>query len=156
MLILGIETALSQGLVFLGEGEKVLTSYRLPAHSSERLAPTIRSLMDEFDVTFNRLGGVVVSVGPGSFTGIRVGVSLAKSISYCLKIPLVGVPTLDLLAFAAPCSGVLCSLIEGYGECLFAAFFEKEGDEKPKKKSCLLYTSPSPRDLSTSRMPSSA
>lgn len=133
MLILGIETSLPQGMVFVGEGERILVSRSFSSHHSSReLVPTIQSLLEKTKISKSSVGVVVVSRGPGSFTGIRIGISLAKSLSFCLNLPLVGVPVLDCLAFATPCSGYLCSLIEGYAGNFFTAFFEKRGEKVEK------------------------
>jgi len=141
VLILGIESALPRGMVFLGEGEKILVSHKLSSYRSSReIVPAIQSLLKEVRIPKSSVEVVVVSRGPGSFTGIRIGISLAKSLSFCLNLPLVGVPILDCLAFAAPCSGYLCSLIEGYGDHFFAAFFEKK-EEKVEKRSNYLFLS---------------
>jgi len=138
MLILGIETCLASGLVFLGEGEKTLSSFRLsPRSSSSDLVPLIGSLSREANVSINRVDALVVTTGPGSFTGIRVGVSLAKSLSFSLNLPLVGVPTLDGIAFSLVSSGVVCSLIPAYRNSFFAAFFYKDGENIERKSDYL-------------------
>ena len=127
MLILGIETCLSSGFVFLGDEENVLISFKLPPQSSSKnLGPLITSVLQKVNVPIGRIGAVVVSKGPGSFTGSRIGVSLAKSLSFCLGIPLVGVPTLDCIAFSLSLSGFVCSLIPAYRDSFFAAFFYKD------------------------------
>lgn len=128
MLILGIETCLPSASIFLGKEGKVLSSSTLvPQSSSEHLLPLINCLLEETNLTINRMEALVVSKGPGSFTGVRIGVSLAKALSFSLSLPLVGVPTLDCIAFSLPFSGLICSLIPAYRSSFFAAFFYKQG-----------------------------
>lgn len=140
-MILGIETSLPGGFAFLGETEETrsLTACKFSPYKSERLVPAVQSMLDEVEASVGDLEGVVVTTGPGSFTGLRIGISLAKSLSFCLEIPLIGIPTLDLLAFSSVRSGNLCSLIGGYGGSLFAAFFRKTKKGVLKKRSDYLF-----------------
>lgn len=69
--------------------------------------------MESCDLSPGNLDGIAVTYGPGSFTGIRIGVSTARALSQALKIPLVGIPTLDVLAFQFPYStGLVCPLLD--------------------------------------------
>ncbi|MBU9723679.1 MULTISPECIES: tRNA (adenosine(37)-N6)-threonylcarbamoyltransferase complex dimerization subunit type 1 TsaB [Bacillaceae] len=70
----------------------------LKKNHSVRLMPAIRALMEEVDLTPNRLDRIVVSEGPGSYTGVRIGVTTAKTMAWSLKIPVVGVSSLEVLA----------------------------------------------------------
>jgi len=127
MLILGMETSLPEGFVFLAEDGKIINYHKIPPRSSSGyLVPAVKWMLEEKNISINEIKAVVVTTGPGSFTGVRIGVSFAKSLSFCLNIGLIGIPTLDCISFSANCSGIICSLIEGYGGCYFAAFFEKE------------------------------
>jgi tRNA threonylcarbamoyladenosine biosynthesis protein TsaB len=74
---------------------------------SERLMPHIASLLKMAEITQTSLKAVAVSIGPGSFTGLRIGLATAKALTYALNIPLIGVPTLAALAFSCPVSGVI-------------------------------------------------
>jgi tRNA threonylcarbamoyladenosine biosynthesis protein TsaB len=64
--------------------------------------PAVEALLEPLGLAVGDLGAVAVSAGPGSFTGLRVGVAAAKGLAYSLGIPLYGMPTLDLLAANAP------------------------------------------------------
>lgn len=77
-------------------------------HASN-LAPMIRETMEEAGIAMKQLSGITVSSGPGSYTGLRVGVATAKAIAYSLKIPMVGVSTLEALAWAAKTNNQLTS-----------------------------------------------
>ncbi len=76
-------------------GEAAFSSRRT---HSRRLLPLTRFLFEEIGLEFSDLQLVAVSQGPGSFTGLRIGMSVAKGLAYGLKIPMVGVPSLDALA----------------------------------------------------------
>lgn len=70
----------------------------LKRHHSERLLPSIQHLLQETNIPLNDIGGVAVTRGPGSYTGVRIGVTTAKVLAWALNIPLVGVSSLAALA----------------------------------------------------------
>ena len=71
----------------------------------ERLAPMARQVMTDAGLSFDRLERIAVTVGPGSFTGLRVGIAFAKGLALALALPAVGIGTLEALAAEAPSSG---------------------------------------------------
>jgi len=73
---------------------------------SETLMPHIETALRMARVKKDELAGVAVSIGPGSFTGLRIGLAAAKMMSYALRIPMVGVPTLEALAYHCMWEGV--------------------------------------------------
>ncbi|HVX16586.1 MAG TPA: tRNA (adenosine(37)-N6)-threonylcarbamoyltransferase complex dimerization subunit type 1 TsaB [Acidimicrobiales bacterium] len=103
MLILGIDTATAQVGCAIGGHEGVLAS----SHSSrgrrhaETLTPAIEFVSRQARVPLAEIGAVAVDVGPGLFTGLRVGIASAKAIAFALRVPMIGVSSLDLLAFPA-------------------------------------------------------
>lgn len=103
MLILGIETAGTQVGVAIGGHEGVLAS----AHSArdrrhaESLTPQIEFVAKQARVSLSEISVVAVDVGPGLFTGLRVGLASAMAIAHALGVPMIGVSSLDMLAFAA-------------------------------------------------------
>ncbi len=101
MLILGIDTATDQVSVALGGHEGVLGSVGVTRgrRHAETLAPAIDFLRAQTGVGLDEIGVVAVDVGPGLFTGLRVGVAAAKAMAYALRVPMVGVVSLDLVAF---------------------------------------------------------
>lgn len=101
-MLLAIDTATrTAGLALYDEangwvlGEEAW--YSVNRHTVE-LMPRLAHLLEQQDVTPADLTGLVVSLGPGSFTGLRIGLSVAKGIALARKLPLVGVPTLDVVA----------------------------------------------------------
>lgn len=101
VIVLGIETATMQVGCALGGVEGVLGSFNA-AHGrrhAETLAPAIQFLCTQAGISLNEVGVVAVDIGPGLFTGLRVGVATAKGIAQALRVPVIGLSSLDLLAF---------------------------------------------------------
>lgn len=102
MRILLINTAGAEGSVALADTDlapMVVATEVMPGRtSSERLVPAVRRLMEERRWTLKELAAVVVVHGPGSFTGVRVGLSAAKGLSEAVNVPLIAVSQLALLA----------------------------------------------------------
>src|SRR2546430_16259750 len=100
VLVLGIETSTAQVGVAIGGHEGVLAS----AHSSrgkrhaENLTPTIDFVRRPARIELSDISVVAVDLGPGLFTGLRVGVASAKALAHALRVPMIGVSSLDLLA----------------------------------------------------------
>lgn len=101
MLILGIETATEQVGVAIGGHEGVLASAHCARgrRHAENLAPSIEFITGQAGIELSDIGLVAVDVGPGLFTGLRVGVAAAKAIAFALRVPMIGVSSLDLLSF---------------------------------------------------------
>ena len=128
MLILGIESAGSQVGCAIGGHEGVLAS----AHAgkgrrhAENLAPQIDFVRGQAGIQLSELGAVAVDVGPGLFTGLRVGIATAVVMSHALGVPMIPVTSHDLMAFPARWSSrlIVTALDARRGE-LFTAFFRK-------------------------------
>ena len=101
MIILGIETATQQVGVALGGQEGVLASFGLARgrRHVETLVPAIDFVCRQAQVELDEVGIVAVDTGPGLFTGLRVGVAAAKATAQALRVPMIGLSSLDLLAF---------------------------------------------------------
>jgi tRNA threonylcarbamoyladenosine biosynthesis protein TsaB len=106
MLLLGIETATRRVGVVLASDDGMLARVELggyadhgPPRHAEQLAPAIDYLRAELDVELGHLAAIAVGIGPGLFTGLRIGVTTAKVMAQTLRIPVVGVPSLDLVAY---------------------------------------------------------
>jgi tRNA threonylcarbamoyladenosine biosynthesis protein TsaB len=107
MIVLGLDTCLSSCSVAVLDGARVLASARevMARGHQERLALMARDVMAQAGLTFERLERIAVTVGPGSFTGLRVGVAFAKGLALALNAPTVGIGTLEALAAEAPSNG---------------------------------------------------
>jgi tRNA threonylcarbamoyladenosine biosynthesis protein TsaB len=104
VIVLGLDTCLSSCSVAVLDGERVLASARevMARGHQERLAPMARDVMAEAGLAFDRLDRIAATVGPGSFTGLRVGIAFAKGLAFALGKPAVGIGTLEALAAEAP------------------------------------------------------
>jgi tRNA threonylcarbamoyladenosine biosynthesis protein TsaB len=101
VLLLALDTSTAQVTVAFGQGGAVLGSVQLAGgrRHAEQLAPAIDYLRRECGVALDHLAAIAVGTGPGLFTGLRVGVTTAKVMAQALRIPVVGVPSLDLVAY---------------------------------------------------------
>lgn len=132
MLVLGIETATSDLGVAVVGSHGVEAEYRIRrgrAHS-EHLGPAIVRILDDLQIELDAIEGIAVSSGPGSFTGVRIGMALAQGLAYARSIPLAGVMTLEALAHAAGqfCPVVCAAVAAGRG-LVYAALFDVTGDD---------------------------
>lgn len=102
MLILGIETATEQVGVAVGGHEGVIATFQVARgrRHAETLAPAIEFTLRQADIAITELGCIAVDVGPGLFTGMRVGLAAGKALAQALRLPMIGITSLDLLAFA--------------------------------------------------------
>jgi tRNA threonylcarbamoyladenosine biosynthesis protein TsaB len=127
MPILAIDTATLVSSVALATVDNVLAEITLQTKKthSELLMPHIAKLLDMAQVAKSDLKGVAVSIGPGSFTGLRIGLSTAKTLAYALHIPVVGVPTLAAMAYGCPVPGViLAPMLDAQKGNVYQALFE--------------------------------
>ena len=101
MHVLAIDTSTAQVAVAIGDGEDVVGEVRLVGgrRHAEQLAPAIASLLEWTGVALDGLTAIAIGIGPGMFTGLRVGVTTAKVMAQALRIPLVPVASLDLVAY---------------------------------------------------------
>lgn len=127
MKILGIDTSTPIGSVALIDGDNIVAEHTLDivqAHSS-RLMPAIDSVLKWGDITVDALDGCAVGIGPGSFTGIRIGVATIKSICYAVDKPIVGVSTLEAIAYNLRWSNsIICPLLDARRSEIYGAIFE--------------------------------
>ncbi|WP_425060264.1 tRNA threonylcarbamoyladenosine biosynthesis protein TsaB [Sporomusa carbonis] len=109
MPILAIDTATLVSSVAIATADTLVAELTIQTRKthSEHLMPHIASLLTMAETPQNSLKAIAVSIGPGSFTGLRIGLATAKALAYALTVPLIGVPTLAALAFACPAPGVL-------------------------------------------------
>lgn len=109
MPLLALDTATLVSSVALASKDRLLAELTLQIKKthSERLVPNIEQLLAMAGCGRDGLEAVAVSIGPGSFTGLRIGLATAKALAYALKIPLIGVPTLAALAYGCPVPGAL-------------------------------------------------
>jgi tRNA threonylcarbamoyladenosine biosynthesis protein TsaB len=106
VIVLAIDTATRRVGCALGTADGLLGEIALghagkatPPRHTEQLTPAIDTLCKQTGVSLRDVGAIAVSIGPGMFTGLRVGVVTAKALAHALAVPVVAVPTLDLVAW---------------------------------------------------------
>jgi tRNA threonylcarbamoyladenosine biosynthesis protein TsaB len=129
MIVLGLDTCLNACSVAVMEGGRVLAHAHdvMARGHQERLAPMAQRVMDEAGVSFPQLQRIAVTVGPGSFTGLRVGLAFAKGLASALSLPAVGVGTLEALAAEgadAHEGGLVFAAIDARRDQLYLQAFE--------------------------------
>ncbi|HEX8221178.1 MAG TPA: tRNA (adenosine(37)-N6)-threonylcarbamoyltransferase complex dimerization subunit type 1 TsaB [Chloroflexia bacterium] len=102
-MILALDTSTEYASIALylpGQGVVAEQTWRSGREQTTQLLPTVESLMSLLAVDTGGLAGVAVATGPGSYSGVRIGISTAKSLAFSLGIKLWGVPSLDVLAYS--------------------------------------------------------
>ncbi|HEY3798204.1 MAG TPA: tRNA (adenosine(37)-N6)-threonylcarbamoyltransferase complex dimerization subunit type 1 TsaB [Caulobacteraceae bacterium] len=125
MPLLAIDTCLSACQVALFDGARMIASASEPMERGhqERLAPMARDVMTQAGAGFGDLAPIAVTLGPGSFTGLRVGLAFAKGIAFATGAPLAGIGTLAALAASAGTDGVRVGVVDARrGQVYWQAF----------------------------------
>lgn len=124
MLVLAIDTTTSVCSVALARPGCLVAEVttNLPRTHSQRLLPLIDGLMKEAGLLPQELGLLAVSRGPGSFTGLRIGVTTIRALGLALNIPVVGVSTLQVLAHNFT-SGLICPVLNARREQVYTALY---------------------------------
>lgn len=126
MKILGIDTATLVCSVAVVSADKMLAEYTLQVKKthSERLLPLIAAVLEDTGLTPADLDGVAVAGGPGSFTGLRIGMVTAKALGQALDLPLIAVSTLEALAAQNPhFPGIISPILDARRSQVYNALF---------------------------------
>ena len=99
-MLIAIDTATDQASLALHDGFRVRMehTWEAPRRHTSELTPRLAEAMAQLDLAPKKLSGVAVTKGPGSFTGLRIGMAVAKGLAVAEGLPLVGIPTLDVVA----------------------------------------------------------
>jgi tRNA threonylcarbamoyladenosine biosynthesis protein TsaB len=127
MLVLGIETSTPQASVAIGSEQGLIASALVSrgASHNEFLLPAIRFCLDEAGLGFRNIGGMAASLGPGLYTGMRVGIATTKALAQALSVPIVGMSSLDLLAYEVRYSSkTICAVLDARRGEVFHAFYK--------------------------------
>ena len=132
MYILGIETSTMTGSIAIICDERLIVEYSVNTKTThaERLLTSIDLVLQSASLTVQELDGIAVASGPGSFTGLRIGITTAKSIAYSIGKPIVGVPSLDALAAQYLHSDLLlCPIFDARKKEVYSAFYRNTGGQ---------------------------
>ena len=131
MLILGIETATAQVGCAIGGHEGVLALFEVSSgrRHAETLTPAIEFTCRTAEIELDEISVVAVDIGPGLFTGLRVGITTAKAIAHALRVPMIGIASLDLLAFPLRhANRLIVTVIDARrGEVFYALYRQSPG-----------------------------
>ena len=130
MRVLAVETSTMSGGAALLDGERVVGEYILDVRitHSERLMVAVDQLLSDAGWSAGDLEGLAVAVGPGSFTGLRVGLSTVKGLALALSIPVAAVPTLDAMAAMLPFAALpVCPVLDARKREVYASLYRWDG-----------------------------
>ena len=126
MKVLGIDTSTAVGSIGIIEDELVIAEYSLnivESHSA-RLMPAIDDVLKRAALKIQEIDAFAVTIGPGSFTGLRIGVGTVKSFCYALKKPIVGIVTLDVLAYNLKFADkLICPILDARKQEVYSAIY---------------------------------
>jgi tRNA threonylcarbamoyladenosine biosynthesis protein TsaB len=132
-IILNIETATKNCSVALANEGKTIACKEIAEQNfshAEKLHVFIEELLAENNLQFSDLNAIAVSQGPGSYTGLRIGVSSAKGLCYALNIPMIAIDTLQLLAKQIQIEdGIIIPMIDARRMEVFSAFYDKNHNQ---------------------------
>jgi tRNA threonylcarbamoyladenosine biosynthesis protein TsaB len=126
MLVLGIETSTPQTTVALGSEQGIVAATLLSGGKAnhETVMPNLRHLLRWSRTSVGSLAGIAVGLGPGQFTGMRVGIATAKTLAQVLGIPIAGLASLDVVAFSVRyCRRLICAVVDAKRGEVFYAFY---------------------------------
>lgn len=126
--ILNIETATKNCSVSLAKNGETILCKEIAEQGyshAEKLHVFIEEIVNEANLNFSEIKAVAVSKGPGSYTGLRIGVSAAKGLCYALQIPLISIDTMQVLAKKANVDGLVVPMIDARRMEVYSAIFDK-------------------------------
>jgi tRNA threonylcarbamoyladenosine biosynthesis protein TsaB len=139
MKILGIDTATPYLALGIVEDNKVLSEIRFNAKQThaQLLVPNIDKILKKAELGLQDLDGIAISIGPGSFTGLRIGLATAKGLCFASGKPLIAVPTLDALVyFNISATYPLVPLLDAKKNEVYAAVYDAKKDVPEKISDC--------------------
>ena len=132
MTILAIDTSTDYLSLAIMRGDRIIARFHRKSHMrhSSILVPMIDRLLKKARLKLKAIDCFAISAGPGSFTGLRIGVTTIKGFSYALNKPIVAVPTLDVIANnAKKFKGVICPVLDARKNKVYACFYRSDGEE---------------------------
>ncbi|MEK6599673.1 MAG: tRNA (adenosine(37)-N6)-threonylcarbamoyltransferase complex dimerization subunit type 1 TsaB [Deltaproteobacteria bacterium] len=130
MKILAIDTSTASGSIALLDDDQIiaeLTTCTQKTHV-ERLLPLIKTLLSSINTKIEDVDGFALTIGPGSFTGLRIGLAAIKGLAWSLNKPVVGVSTLEALAMNIPYSDKpICPILDARKKEVYAGIYKVDG-----------------------------
>lgn len=135
MKTLAIDTSTLVAGVAVMDDKRLLGEYIINHKKthSQRLMPMVEMLLEELELKPADIDVFAVSTGPGSFTGLRIGVTTIKAMAYATSKPVVGVPTLDALAYNILMDGfIVCPIMDARNNQVYTALYERKGNKQER------------------------
>ena len=131
MKILSIDTASDLCTVAVLENENCIKEIIVndARNHSEKIMPVIEQALQETNLTLKNIDLLVCDIGPGSFTGIRIGVATVLAFQDSLNVPCVGISSLEALAYNTSENGLICSLIDAKNNNVYVGIFKLENNQ---------------------------
>lgn len=128
MKILGIDTSTKIATIAVIDEEKVLGEYTLNQEMShsENLIPMVKELLNNLDIKIADIDLYGVAIGPGSFTGLRIGVAAVKSFAHLFNKPIIGVSTLEAMAYNLPHNKIVVPMIDARRDRVYTGVYSWE------------------------------
>jgi len=151
MKVLGIETSGLVGNIAVCDGNKVVAkkTYGKNFSHGKEIVASIELLFNEIKWEPSDIDLIAVSTGPGSYTGLRVGVTCAKTLAYGLGKPVIDVPTMDVLVENVEDNGAktICPVLDAKRKSVYACIYERSGNESRKSTDFLIISPDSLIDI---------
>ncbi len=141
MKILGVETSTSNLSVAILDNEKIVGEYNinLKGQASNLLIPSIKNLLKRTKVELGAIDSFAVGLGPGSFTGLRIGVSAVKGLSFAFSKPIIGIPSLDVIVLNAMSRQQhVCPIIDAKQNKVYACIYKLSDNKIIRQSNYLL------------------
>ncbi len=138
MKVLGIDTSSLAASVAVIEDNKLICEYTINTKltHSQKLMPMIENMLKISDINVNDMDMIAICQGPGSFTGLRIGMATAKALSHVNKLPIVGINSLELLAGNMDlCDKKICSILDAQRTQVYMGQYKFENSELVELKS---------------------
>jgi tRNA threonylcarbamoyladenosine biosynthesis protein TsaB len=132
MKLLAIDTSTSVLTIGVTQGDRLLGEYttNLKRNHSVRLMPSLEFLLQELNIKPQELDMIAVGVGPGSYTGVRIGVTTAKAMAWALHIPVLGVSSLQAMALGVGAwTGLVCPLVDARRGQVYTGLYRWTGEK---------------------------
>ena len=131
MFALSIDTSTSYLSLALQKGDEIVGVHiEAGQKHAELILPSLQTLLEDNQVSLPELTYIVYAQGPGSFTGLRIGIGVAQGLSLANDTPLIGIPTLDALAFIAPKHPCVLAAIDARMSEVFYAWFDTTANKR--------------------------
>jgi tRNA threonylcarbamoyladenosine biosynthesis protein TsaB len=136
-MLLAIDTSTRYGGVAIRDDGRILSSqtWLSTQNHTVELMPAIRELLDNVGISIKEMEGIAIALGPGGFSALRVGLSVAKGLAIATDIPTVGVKTLEAEAYPHAARGIpICPSLPAGRSQVAWALFRKDGDDLRQMK----------------------